>query len=144
MRAINRILTATYWEVGRRIVEFEQKGHERAGYGEALLERLADDLVRRLGRGYSRPNLQRMRSFYLGWELFPTSLGKIEARAICSTVSSKSFVPSTQVVPSGALPVRALPDLFPLPCTPWPSSQCRLGVGVSTRRLVHHQSLPRR
>jgi DUF1016 N-terminal domain len=40
-RTVNGILTATYWEVGRRLVEFEQGGNARAGYGEALLQRLA-------------------------------------------------------------------------------------------------------
>lgn len=38
-RSVNAILTATYWEIGRRIVEFEQKGKRRAEYGEALLAR---------------------------------------------------------------------------------------------------------
>src|SRR5712692_2853005 len=42
-RAVNAIMTATYWEIGRRIVEFEQKGKLRADYGEALLKHLASD-----------------------------------------------------------------------------------------------------
>ena len=40
-RSVNAVVTATYWEIGRRIVESEQRGKKRAGYGEALLERLA-------------------------------------------------------------------------------------------------------
>lgn len=44
-RSVNNILTATYWEIGRRIVEYEQKGQERAPYGEQLLARLSHDLV---------------------------------------------------------------------------------------------------
>lgn len=63
-RAVNTIMTATYWEVGRRIVEFEQGGARRAEYGSELLERLAVDLSRRFGRGFSRRNLQDMRNFY--------------------------------------------------------------------------------
>ena len=63
------LLTATYWDIGRRIVEFEQGGRERAEYGQGLIERLADDLTSRLGRGFSRQNLWQMRSFYLGWEI---------------------------------------------------------------------------
>lgn len=66
-RSVNSILTATYWEVGRRIVEHEQKGAGRAGYGEAILRRLSADLTRRLGRGFSADNLERMRLFYLYW-----------------------------------------------------------------------------
>ena len=66
-RAVNRVMTATYWEFGRRIVEFEQGGEKRAGYGEELIKRLADDLGRRFGRGFSFPNLSKFRQFYLAY-----------------------------------------------------------------------------
>jgi predicted nuclease of restriction endonuclease-like (RecB) superfamily len=79
-RTINSILTATYWEVGRRIVEFEQGGEARAEYGENILKQLARDLTARFGRGFSRSNLQQMRLFYLGWEICQTVSGKFEAR----------------------------------------------------------------
>jgi hypothetical protein len=78
-RATNAIMTATYWEIGRRIVEYEQAGRSRARYGEELLLRLSDDLTARFGRGFSRQNLQRFREFYLA---FP-------AEVICSTASGK-------------------------------------------------------
>ena len=68
-RSINGLLTATYWEVGRRIVEFEQKGRARSEYGEGLLKRLADDLAARHGRGFSERNLRQIRGFYLGWQI---------------------------------------------------------------------------
>ncbi len=61
-------MTATYWEIGRRIVEHEQQGEQRAAYGRELLGRLSADLRTRFGRGFSRQNLQQMRQFYL---LFP-------------------------------------------------------------------------
>ena len=38
VRTTNAVMTATYWEIGRRIVEFEQKGHKRAAYGEDIIE----------------------------------------------------------------------------------------------------------
>ena len=63
-RAVNAFMTATYWEVGRRIVEFEQGGAKRAVYGEQLLKRLASDLTARLGRGFSVQNIENMRLFY--------------------------------------------------------------------------------
>lgn len=63
-RAVNPLMTATYWLVGWRVIEFEQGGRERAGYGEALLKRLAGDLSARFGRGYSADNLESMRRFY--------------------------------------------------------------------------------
>lgn len=64
-RAVNALMTATYWEIGRRVVEHEQQGEARAAYGEEVLARLSVDLTSRLGRGFSRRNLQDMRAFYL-------------------------------------------------------------------------------
>lgn len=98
-RAVNAAMTATYWEIGRRIVEFEQRGERRAEYGAELLETLSADLTSRFGRGFSRPNLQRFREFYLRFPL----------RQIRSTVSSKSGTPSR------AADVTALAQAFPLP-----------------------------
>jgi len=67
VRSVNCIMTAAYWLIGRRIVEYEQGGKQRAQYGEELLERLAVDLSARFGRGFSRRNLQDMRLFYLAY-----------------------------------------------------------------------------
>jgi len=66
-RTVNALMTATYWEIGRRIVEFEQRGAERAEYGEELLGKLSTDLRARFGRGFSRFNLGRFRAFYLAF-----------------------------------------------------------------------------
>ncbi len=60
-------MTATYWMIGRRIVEFEQSGRERAGYGEDQVVRLAADLTARFGRGFAKSNLYQMRAFYLAY-----------------------------------------------------------------------------
>ncbi|EGA5119963.1 DUF1016 family protein [Salmonella enterica] len=65
VRSINAIMTATYWEIGRRIVEFEQGGEARAAYGTQLIERLAVDLSQRYKRGFSTRNLWQIRTFYL-------------------------------------------------------------------------------
>ncbi|MDQ0033760.1 putative nuclease of restriction endonuclease-like (RecB) superfamily [Variovorax boronicumulans] len=65
LRAANQELLATYWQVGRHIVEFEQAGQARAEYGKALIEQLARDLTLRHGKGFSRSNLIRIRQFYL-------------------------------------------------------------------------------
>jgi len=78
-RVVNAIMTATYWEIGRQIVESEQGGKERAEYGKELLKRLSADLTVRFGRGFSRHNLQLMRQFYLAFPL----------NRICETTSSK-------------------------------------------------------
>lgn len=88
-RSVNFLMTATYWEVGRRIVEFEQGGKRRAGYGEELLKQLAKDLTERHGRGFSAPNLHRFRQFFLSFPL----------PEIFSTLSKKSF--ATEILPPG-------------------------------------------
>lgn len=78
-RATNAIMTATYWEIGRRIVEFEQRGTRRAGYGKELIARLSADLTKHFGRGFGRVNLSQMRKFCQCWppaQIFQTSSEK--------------------------------------------------------------------
>ncbi len=71
--SINQTMKSTYWNVGRHIVEFEQQGNARAKYGSSLLSRLAKILRARVGRGYSHPNLNNMRKFYLMFPILQTS-----------------------------------------------------------------------
>ncbi|MCD9120225.1 YhcG family protein [Cupriavidus sp. UGS-1] len=66
-RSVNAWMTATYWLIGRRIVESDQGGKRRAAYGSGLLKRLSEELSRRFGRGFGMVNLQQMRQFYLAW-----------------------------------------------------------------------------
>ena len=111
-RAVNALMTATYWEVGRRIVEFEQGGEKRAEYGEEVLKRLADDLTSRFGRGFSRFNLGRFRQFYLA---APAD----QIRATLSLKSSGSPIRATPSLISRpsplGLPLSDLARAFPLP-----------------------------
>ena len=97
VRTSNAIMTATYWGVGRRIVEQEQHGAARATYGDELISKLSIDLQARFGRGYSQPNLFRMRAFYLGHrEILSTASRKspvIASLKKFSTVSRKSLEP---------------------------------------------------
>ncbi|MBU6490040.1 MAG: DUF1016 domain-containing protein, partial [Burkholderiales bacterium] len=58
-RSVNALMTATYWKIGRRIVEFEQGGAGRASYGQALLKRLSSDLSAQFGRGFGTDNLEQ-------------------------------------------------------------------------------------
>lgn len=62
---ISTIMVKTYWSIGKHIVDFEQDGQSKAKYGTAMLSNLSKILTMRLGRGYSRPNLNNMRKFYL-------------------------------------------------------------------------------
>ena len=86
-------MTATYWQVGRRIVEEEQRGHRRADYGEQLVTRLAKDLTRRYGRGFGYRNLYQMRQFYL---TYPRILQTASAKSGQPASSHKT--PPTEVV----------------------------------------------
>ena len=63
--AMNAIMLQTYWRTGEYIVEYEQNGADRARYGTALIRCLSRDLTLRLGKGFSRSNLQYMRKFYI-------------------------------------------------------------------------------
>jgi hypothetical protein len=92
-RAINSVITITYWEIGRLIVEQELKGKERADYGEQLMTLLASDLAARFGRGFSFRNVFQMRQFYLVYrEKIQTLSGKSAGAGILQTVSAKSGV----------------------------------------------------
>ena len=63
--AVNAAMVQTYWEIGRQIVEYEQKGNERAEYGSDVLNRLSRDLTERYGKGFSHSNLVYIRKLYL-------------------------------------------------------------------------------
>ena len=78
-RAVNAVMTAAYWEIGRRIVEVEQRGERRAEYGASLIERLSLDLTKRFGRGFSRANLEYMRRFFEYWPIPQTPSGEFTA-----------------------------------------------------------------
>lgn len=65
---VNTLQVLTNFEIGRRIVEHEQKGKKRAGYGQELLKELSARLTEEFGKGFSRSNLQNMRSFFLLWQ----------------------------------------------------------------------------
>lgn len=88
-RSINSLMTASYWEIGRRIVEAEQKGRRRAGYGEQLIERLSADLSARFGRGFSPDNLENMRQFFLAYP--PPSISETPSRKFDLTERGRFF-----------------------------------------------------
>lgn len=63
----NKGIVLTYWHIGRRIVEEEQQGEERAQYGKRLIKILADQLVPVYGNAFSKRNLDYFRQFYLSF-----------------------------------------------------------------------------
>jgi len=88
VREVNKAQVLAYWEIGREIVVFEQKGMVRAEYGEELIVRLTKDMTERFGKGFSERNLRNMRAFYLN---FP----------IRQTVSAESIEKGKSQIPSG-------------------------------------------
>jgi predicted nuclease of restriction endonuclease-like (RecB) superfamily len=118
-RSLNALMTASYWEIGRRIVEFEQGGQDRAAYGTALLKRLSGDLTERFGRGFGVVNLQQMRNFYLAWpaeQIYQTVSDKLAARQIPQTMPAELTSPLILQTPSAlAADLPALALAFPLP-----------------------------
>lgn len=109
------VLTTTYWEIGRRIVEEEQRGRSRsAEYGKELVTRLAVELSARFGRGFGRRTLFRMRAFYLAYR---------ERRELSKP---------QEIVP----PPAALSSRFPLP---WSHYVALLALGSREARMFYEQ-----
>ncbi|MDR0455995.1 MAG: PDDEXK nuclease domain-containing protein [Treponema sp.] len=65
--AVNFTMVETYWNIGKRIVEQEQQGKERANYGDLLIVNLSRYLSGTFGKGFSEANLKNFRQFYLTW-----------------------------------------------------------------------------
>jgi predicted nuclease of restriction endonuclease-like (RecB) superfamily len=105
-RNVNSIMTAVYWDIGRRIVETEQGGAVRANYGEELIKQLANDLSAQFGRGFGVVNLSQMRRFFLAWPakgMFQTPSEKLSTTRLINDIR----------IDSSSIPVLA--TKFPLP-----------------------------
>ena len=83
----------TNFEIGRRIVEHEQKGAKRAAYGAELLKKISGRLTEEFGRGFSKANLEYMRRFYVEWQN--------RAPQIAQTVSGQLIPLPISQTPSG-------------------------------------------
>ena len=83
---MSAVMVRTYWTVGKYIVEYEQNGSAKAKYGSSMMTQLAKILSMKLGRGYSRPNLNNMRKFYLLYPICQTS-DKLTWSHICELIT---------------------------------------------------------
>ena len=88
VRAVNIFMTTTYWRIGKRIVESEQMGQARAGYGEELLARLAVDLTREFGRGFSRAQPHEHEAFLL----VMANLAEVFCQIAASNYTAEGFL----------------------------------------------------
>ncbi len=79
--AVNTAMVDAYWLIGKRIVEEEQQGKDRAGYGQELIKNLSIELRTEFGKGFSIANLKNFRQFYL------TFVGDKKSYTLCSQLS---------------------------------------------------------
>ena len=146
-RSVNAILTATYWEIGRRIVEFVQQGETRAEYGDEVVRKLSRDLTKQFGRGFGYINLGMMRRFFLIWSpeiivqtlseqsrrrtglpIVQTASEQFMALQICQTLSGKS---------SGALIRQTPSDKFLPPIYAPASRKSEMDLALYLEALCH-------
>ena len=109
-RSINTLQVRVNFEIGRRIVEEEQRGANRAEYGRQLLVTLADGLTNAFGRGFSRSNLEYMRKFFLTYRETHSSIsqkpsGKLTNPKIAQMASAQSL----PVTPASVLQTQGNP-----------------------------------
>jgi predicted nuclease of restriction endonuclease-like (RecB) superfamily len=124
-RNVNSIMTAVYWEIGRRIVNSEQGGAVRASYGDELIKQLANDLSAQFGRGFGVVNLSQMRRFFLAW---PT-------KGIFQTPSEKSSTPMLiNDIWEASSSITLLANQFPLP---WSAYVRLLSVRIPEARTFY-------
>jgi hypothetical protein len=104
-----------YWLIGREIVEIEQQGKERAGYGEQLLDGLARRLGQRFGRGFGVATLRRTRAFYLTFpkgSAIPSDLGGVEIRSTPLIESPAGEIRSTASIESAVVGRAPFPPIL--------------------------------
>ena len=111
VRNVDAIQVITNFEVGRRIVERQQQGEDRAEYGAALLKELSSRLTKEFGRGFSQSNLEYMRKFYLLYknrfvkisQMSPEEFPGVYTSEISQMPSGKSELLPKSQMPSGKL-----------------------------------------
>ena len=109
-RTVNATQVVAYWLIGQEIVEEEQKGRKRAGYGKALIGELSDYLTRDFGRGWSVRQLAYVRSFYLEYGCLLNASKSNAVRSIFGAfgilhaVRAKSSAETQDAMRGGAAP----------------------------------------
>jgi hypothetical protein len=145
-RSVNTAMVQAYWLVGREIVEVEQAGEQRAGYGQNVLARLAARLRASFGKGFSVQNLGYMRRFYLAFpqgsalpEIAQSLPGEWQDRAIRqaspggSSAKSGVMVRKDRQTPSGE---PSMAQMFP-PTLEWTQYVILMRIASPTARAFY-------
>lgn len=93
--SVNQQMIETYWRVGKRIIEEEQNGKERAEYGKRIIEELSKELTYRYGKGFSKRYLAYFRKFYItidNLEILQTRLQNLTWSHILTALRTDSEV----------------------------------------------------
>jgi hypothetical protein len=83
IEAVNFSMVKTYWEIGQYIIEFEQRGTQRATYGESLLIKLSKDLNLLHGKGFSVSNIQKNETIVCCFSNLCDTVAQIELVNVC-------------------------------------------------------------
>ena len=133
-RSVNALMTSTYWEIGRRIVQAEQQGKRRANYGDVLVKRLAVDLTAQFGRGFGWRNLFQMRAFYLAWPDILQTASAVSAIAAPADQKLQAASAISETALAAAPSLAAIASRFPLP---WSAYVRLLSVGNDAARKFY-------
>jgi predicted nuclease of restriction endonuclease-like (RecB) superfamily len=113
-RSVNTAMVHAYWYIGREIVEVEQEGRDRAGYGERVIEELASRLTDAYGDGFGARTLRRMRHFYLTFPKGSALPGgaPAEKRTTASSISGGNAMWTTALSESREASATLFPPLL--------------------------------
>jgi TPP-dependent indolepyruvate ferredoxin oxidoreductase alpha subunit len=94
--AVNFAMVEAYWLIGKRIVEEEQHGKERAEYGEYVVKELSKALTAEFGKGFSERSVRQYRQFY---QMFPEKTLKIKKIQLCEQCSHNLITRLKRCIP---------------------------------------------
>lgn len=77
VQSVNTIMVQTYWNIGKTLVEDEQKGNTRAEYGKQQLKHVSEELTKEFGKGFNTRNLRNMRQFYQTFPIWQSVNAKL-------------------------------------------------------------------
>jgi predicted nuclease of restriction endonuclease-like (RecB) superfamily len=137
--AINSLQVITSYEIGRMIVEHEQKGAQRAEYGKLVLKALSERLTTEFGRGFSRTNLKNMRLFFLAYRHRTPPIGQMPSGQLVPKKSQMASGQSQDALPEPSVRIPQMPSAhlaaaFPLS---WSQYVFLLGIRDTAERQFY-------